>query len=138
MDNIEISKVVCDLVEANNQYFMKTTVERLSKITDYELFLKEIALLNCHCEYRRSRYSTQIMSIWYELMRNVNRDVWDPDGKVSMRGDLASNIDYLILNDLSNTIKEKNKSFVEAWEMIRREVVDGEYSWIKHIDKIGY
>lgn len=54
------TNIVKDLIESERQHFMKNIIRRLIEIDDYELFVKEIALISNYTEYRKNSYINHI------------------------------------------------------------------------------
>lgn len=128
------TNIVKDLIESERQHFMRNTIRRLSEIDDYDLFVKEIALIANYTEYRKNLYVNHIEKIWLKQLRLLYSNI-DSVTEVVDLNRYKDKFAFTLLNEIDELINKNNLSFIEAWEEKREEIEHGDYSVLRFIDE---
>lgn len=129
------TNIVKDLIESERQHFMKNIIRRLIEIDDYELFVKEIALISNYTEYRKNSYINHIEKTWLKQLRLIYSNI-DSLSEVVDLNRYKDEFEYALLNEINELIAQNNLTFIEAWEEKREEIEHGDYSVLRFIDGI--
>ncbi len=129
------TNLIEDLIESERKHFMKNTIRRLSEIDDYELFIKEIALIANYTEYRKNLYVNHIGKIWLKQLRLLDRNIDNLSDVVDVYR-YKDVFAAALLNEIGELITQNNLTFIEAWEEKRKEIEHGDYSVLRFIDNI--
>lgn len=129
------TNIVKDLNKTERKHFMENTIQRLSEIDDYELFVKEIAFLANYTEYRKNLYLNHIEKIWLKQLRLLYSNIDSLSDVVDLYK-YKDEFAVALLNEIDELINKNNLSFIEAWEEKREEIEHGDYSVLRFIDEI--
>lgn len=129
------TNIVKDLIESERQHFMRNTIRRLSEIDDYDLFVKEIALIANYTEYRKNLYVNHIEKIWLKQLRLLYSNIDSLSDVVDLYR-YKDEFAVALLNEIDELITQNNLTFIEAWEEKREEIEHGDYSVLRFIDGI--
>lgn len=128
MDKSKTSKIVMNLIDEEKILLMKSAINKLNEQKDYCSFTETLREFLNIIEYRfNSTYKKIILQIWKKHNKEIYSEL-DELGKFQQYNDVLCHFEYAILNEISQLIKENNLSYVEAWEIIRDKLIEGQYS----------